>query len=63
MDFQYIQGIFDVMASDYSGEEEMELNDIFKFPKPIEYKSEEDRLPDHVKHMQLRHALRICLYV
>ena len=48
--------MFDVMASHYSGEEEMELDDIFKFPKPIEYKLEEDRLPNHVKHMQLRHA-------
>ena len=56
MDFEYIQGMFDVMASHYSGEEEMELKDIFKFPKPIEYKSEEDRLPHYVKHMQLRHA-------
>ena len=58
MDFEYIQGMFDVMASHYSGEEEMELKDIFKFPKPIEHKSEEDRLPHYVKHMQLRHALQ-----
>ena len=55
MDFEYIRGMFDVMASHYSREEEMELNDIFKFPKPIEYKLREDKWPDVLKDMQLRH--------
>ena len=55
MDFEYIQVMFDVMAWHYSVEEEMELNDKLKFPKPIEYKSGEDKLPDHLKDMQLRH--------
>ena len=48
--------MFDVMASHYSGEEEMELNDNLKFPKLIEYKLGEDKLPDHFKDMQLRHS-------
>ena len=55
MDFEYIRGMFDVMASHYSGEEEMELNDIFKFPKPTEYKLREDKWPDLLKDMQLQH--------
>ena len=56
MDFEYIRGMFDVMASHYSSKEEMQLNDIFKYRKLIEYKLAEDKLPDQLKDMQLRHS-------
>ena len=55
MDIEYIRGMFDVMSSQYSSEEEMELSDVFKYPKQIEYKSSEDNLSDRCKDLQLRH--------
>ena len=55
MDIEYIRGMFDVMSSQYSGEEEMELSDVFKYPKQIEYKSSEDNLSDRCKDLQLQH--------
>ena len=51
----YIRGMFDVMSSQYTSQEEMELSDTFKYPKQMEYKSSHDYLSDRCKQLCLKH--------
>ena len=51
----YIRGMFDVMSSQYTGQEEMKLSDAFKYPKQIEYESSHDYLSDRCKQLRLKH--------
>ena len=51
----YIRGMFDIMSSQYTGQEEMELSDAFKYPKQIEYKLSHDYLSDRCKQLRLKH--------
>ena len=54
----YIRGMFDVMSSQYTGQD-MELSDAFKYPKQIEYKSSHDYLLDRCKQLRLKHLWQL----